>query len=226
MPSTYQLDITGLSPGNRIVNETHTLTEINNSRYRIIIPNFAPFYLDNLAVDYLAVDGTVTRLVENQHYVAALPYIGASRSLGKMVYGGISFNTSFPNGSIQLTYQTLGGEWVASTTYVLERLATMAYNPRVTVWDVVTDVQTTFPPINHDQNVDYVYGFQEMVTAVNSLAAMIQNRPPPNKVTVGLGNVLNYPMATDAEVTSLEQVDKYITLRQMLLLLSTYGILR
>jgi hypothetical protein len=191
----------------------------------MIIPNFAPFYLDNLAVDYQAVDGTVTRLVENQHYITALPYVGASRSIGKMLYGGISFNTSFPNGSILLGYQTLGGEWIANTFYVLERLATMAYNPRITVWDVVTDKPNAFPPVNHDQNMDYIYGHQELITSINAIAAQIQNRPAPNKVSVGLGNVLNYPMATDAEISAMAGVDKYVTLRQILLLLRDNGLI-
>jgi hypothetical protein len=217
MPSSYPLDPTGLSVANRIVNELHTFTEVNNSRYRIIIPDFAPFYLDNLALVHESSLGVVTPLNENEHYVLVLPYIGATRSIGKMLYGGISFNTNFPNGTIKVTYQTIGGDWTGDPSYVLNRLASMAYNPRTTVWDIVTDKPSAFPPINHDQNLDYVYGHQDLINSINSLAGQIVSRPAPGKIAVGLGNVENLPMATDAEVLSHAPLDKYITLRQLVL---------
>lgn len=232
MPSTYPLDTSGLAASNRIVNELHTFTEVNNSRYRIIVPNFAPFYLDNLSLSHESPGGVITPLSENEHYMLALPYIGATRSIGKMLYGGISFNTEFPNGTIRVTYQTLGGEWTANFNYVLERLATMAYNPRTTVWDIVTDKPSAFPPLPHDQSLDYIYGPRELIDAINGIAAQILNRPAPNKIVVGLGNVSNLPMASDAEVLSaIMEVgtpgagttpgnEKYITLRQLVLFMN------
>lgn len=223
MPSTYPLDTTGLSLSNKIVNEPHTFTEVNNSRYRIIIPNFAPFYLDNLSVSHEGPGGVITPMAENQHYMPTLPYIGAARSIGKMLYGGISFNTDFPNGTLRVTYQTIGGEWTANYNYVLERLATMAYNPRTTVWDVVTDKPSAFPPINHDQNLDYVYGHLELITAINGIATQILTRPAPDKIVVGLGNVQNLPMASDAEVLSAAPVEKYITLRQLVMFFNQFN---
>lgn len=218
MPSSYPLDTTGLQVSNRVTNELHTFTEVNNSRYRIIIPNFAPFYLDNLSLTHESSAGVFTPLVENQHFMLVLPYIGATRSIGKMLYGGISFNTNFVNGTIHVTYQTIGGDWTASSAYVLERLATMVYNPRTTVWDIVTDKPSAFPPINHDQNLDYVYGHQELITAVNAISAQITNRPVATKATIGLGNVVNLPLATDAEVIANATVEKYVTMRQIALI--------
>jgi microcystin-dependent protein len=218
MPSSYPLDTTGLQVSNRVTNELHTFTEVNNSRYRIIIPNFAPFYLDNLSLTHESSAGVLTPLVENQHFMLALPYIGATRSIGKMLYGGISFNTNFVNGTIHVTYQTIGGDWTASSAYVLERLATMVYNPRTTVWDIVTDKPSAFPPINHDQNLDYIYGHQELITAVNAISAQITNRPVATKATIGLGNVVNLPLATDAEVIANATVEKYVTMRQIALI--------
>jgi hypothetical protein len=135
-----------------------------------------------------------------------------------MLYGGISFNTNFVNGTIHVTYQTIGGDWTASSAYVLERLATMVYNPRTTVWDIVTDKPSAFPPINHDQNLDYVYGHQELITAVNAISAQITNRPVATKATIGLGNVVNLPLATDAEVIANATVEKYVTMRQIALI--------
>ena len=40
-------DPTGLASTNYVEDEVHTLTEINDATYRLIVPTFAPFYLDN-----------------------------------------------------------------------------------------------------------------------------------------------------------------------------------
>ena len=239
MPTVqYPFDTTGLSPANRIVDEPHTLTEINSSTYRIIIPEFAPFYLDNFQLKHVSLTGVVTPLIADVDYYLCLPYIGATRSIGKFVYGGATLVNRYVNGHISVTYQTLGGTWTADCLFVLERLADMMYNPKITSWDVVTNVQEIFPPINHDQQFDYVYGQQELIEAINQLAVAILQGPDagnsiiqhifatnnPHIVTaaqVGLGSVVNYPVATDQECTNKELLDKYVTLRQVIQFLSS-----
>ena len=238
MPAvTYPLDITGIAPTNLIVDELHTLTEINSSTYRIIIPEFSPFYLDNFLIEHVDNIGNVRQLYESVDFNFCLPYIGATRSIGKMIYGGLSIITEPTNGTIRIRYQTLGGEWNADPTYVLEVIAEHIFNPRVTVWDVVTNKPTMFPPINHDQSLDYVFGHQELIDALNALAEQIatgSNPTPtvihltrvdnPHEVTkaqVGLGNVANLSLATEVEVTNQTPVDKYLTLRQVLNIIAT-----
>lgn len=177
MTVTYNLDLTGISPDNLIENEQHTLTEVNNQTYRTIVPEFAPFYLDNFTLRHLDDEGNITNLVEGVDFYLSLPYIGASRSIGKMLYGGITMNTDFVNGLIMANYQTLGGTWNADAGYVLNMLAEHIYNPRIVVWDQVTNIQETFPPTNHDQSLDYIYGYQELINAINAMAASIANGP-------------------------------------------------
>jgi hypothetical protein len=182
----YNFDPTGSLPANLVVDELHTLTEVNTVAYRIIIPEFAPFYTNNLAVVYNdGINGDVT-LTEGTDYVLCLPYLAASRSIGAMVYGGISFNFTAPNGTIKVTYQTIGGSWIADPNYVYEKLIDIAYNPRVTVWDVLTNVQQIFPPINHDQSVDYVYDSGDIILKMQEIADAILNRPQ-HIFNVGVG---------------------------------------
>ena len=228
----YPLDTTGLANINLITDELHTLTEVNNSTYRILIPKFAPFYLDNFEIKHTDSVGNTIVLIEGIDYHLCLPYIGATRSIGKMLYGAISINTAFLNGVLKITYQTLGGDWIADIDYVLEALSEHIYNPRTTVWDIVTNKTNTFPPINHDQSLDYVVGHQELINAINDLADIVAISPNPDppiirhlvdinnphdttKYQVGLGNVENLPLATDQEVLDLSPVDKYVTLKQL-----------
>lgn len=235
MPVTYPFDPTGLANTNIIVDEIHTLTEINANPYRILIPEFAPFYLGNLQVKHVDQGGITSLLTEDVDYTICLPYIGATRSIGQMIYGGITINNDQLQGLIKITYRTLGGEWTADANYVLNVLAETVYNPRITVWDVVTNKPSLFPPINHDQSMDYVFGHQDLIDSINNLADQVLQGPSaangfvqhildennPHQVTkdqVGLGNVANLPLATDAEVDNLDPVDKYFTVRQLMLL--------
>lgn len=226
---TYPLDTTGISLGNLVTNEAHTLTEINSSTYNLIIPKFAPFYIDNFKLRHIDDTGVVSILNEGEHYNFALTYLGGSRSIGKAIYGGISIIDTLVNGYIEIDYQTLGGEWVADTQYVLTTLAEMVYNPRVTVWDVVTNIQAIFPPINHDNNFDYVYGQAELIAKLSEIVDAIVNSANSNipllenilntikvtRTTLGLDQIVDLPLATNAEVAGKQALDKYITLKQV-----------
>lgn len=236
----YPLDPTGQLQTNRIVDEPHTLTSINATTYRILIPKVAPFHTDNLRVVYIDLLGQEMELVDNVDYQLCLPYLGASRSIGKMIYGGISINREDLNGSLRVTYQTLGGEWTADSGLVLERIMEMAYNPRITIWDVVTNKPNQFPPINHDQEFDYVFGHGDLIEKLDELKDAVLTGPnaanimmrhiffdsnPHNidKNVVGLSDVENIGLATDQQVLAHELVDKHVTLRQIVQYLSGSG---
>jgi phage-related tail fiber protein len=237
MPASYPLDTTGLSPGNLVTSEVHTLTEINSAPYRILIPVFAPFYLDNFILTHTDTIGNVTTLIADVDYYHCLPYIGASRSTGKMLYGGLTINNSLIEGTLRATYQTVGGDWTADAGYVRERLIEYVYNPRLTLWDVVTDKPNQFPPTPHTQPSDTVFGQQALIEAIDRIATTIATPPaaPSNnpvsaslhpartdnphyvtKAQIGLGLVENRAIATDLEVSSLTPSDKYVTLSQVI----------
>lgn len=235
MSVTYPFDPTGLANTNIIVDEIHTLTEVNAQQYRILIPEFAPFYLGNFQIKHTDQSGQTRLLNEDLDYSFCLPYIGATRSIGQMLYGAVTINDTITNGILKVTYRTLGGDWTADASLVLEALAEYVYNPRITVWDIVTNKPTMFPPINHDQSMDYIFGHQDLIDSINGVADQIATGPSsttpiiqhlldtsnPHETTadqVGLGNVANLPLATDEEVDTLAQVDKYFTLRQLTLL--------
>jgi hypothetical protein len=223
MPASYPLDTTGLNSASLVENEVHTLTEVNANPYRLIVPTYAPFYLDHLEVEHIASNGTITTLVEGVHYNLSLIYLAASRSIGKMLYGSIVINTNFLNGVINLKkYQTLGGSWTADPNYVLSSIAAQVYNPRITAWDNVTNVQAIFPPINHDQNLDYVFGYQDLINALQQITTQIAAGPSSTSgfiqhlITtqspshVGLGDVANIATATDVEVSNADVLDKHV----------------
>jgi hypothetical protein len=229
---TYPLDTSGRAITNLITNELHTVSEANFRDYFFIVPNFAPFYINGFILKY-HLNGEERILTEGIDYSFALPYIAGTRSVGIPLYGAITLNNLNIAGILETTYQCLGGQWVANRLYVLQYLAEKAYNPRTTIWDTVTDKPAIFPPTPHYQDYATFYGQEEFVAAIGRVAdAIAASRPelafidyitnhPPTPDVIGLGNVANLPLATDAEVAARLPVDKYITLKQMLSLLES-----
>lgn len=237
----YPVDYTGQKATNLVQGEQHAVTESNYRDYFFIVPTFAPFFTNNFKLTHQAEDGTVKELHEGVDYTFVLSYLGASRSIGIPVYGGISLNNLYTSGVVSLDYQTLGGPWMADSAYVLERIAEKNYNPRTTAWDNLTNVQETFPPVNHNLDFDYVYGQKELIDQMQAIAEAIANSPGslpfikhlmrtdnPHAVTAAqldLGNVANLPIATDAEVLAEAPVKKYVTLDQVISILKRHGII-
>lgn len=238
MPNvSYPLDTTGLSAANKVTDEPHALTEVNSSTYRILIPDFAPFYQDNFKLVFIDPLGVSKTLFKDIDYTLTLPYLSASRSVGKMVYGGVAINNIGINGSLLMTYQTLGGDNVADIQFVREQLQEYVSNPRITSWDIIANKPEQFPPTVHTVDIDAIYGAQDLINAVEDVAAAVREGPNPSnqvvhhftdidnphnttKEQIELGLVQNYDTASAADIAAKASVDKYILLSQALKLIA------
>ncbi len=220
MPTiTYPLDITGVSPLNLVTDEQHAVTEANFWNYNFIVPHCAPFFITNLKVRHYNLT-EVVELVEGIDYFPTLQYIGATRSIGRVLYGAITLNRTITSGIVSIDYQTLGGEWIANRDIVLRNLAEIVYNPRLTVWETVTDKQAVFPPMDHEQDLDTLYGLKELIDSILGVGnVIVENRDQlgivkhltnydnPHKVSkeqLGIPRIGNWGMATN------EQIDEHI----------------
>lgn len=169
MPApVYAFDPVGTLLANKIVNEQHAVNESVYNTYAYIVPIAAPFHAAGLVVRN-TVNGVTRVLAEGIDYNTAMPFIGASRSIGTMLYGGITLNSVVSQGTISLDYQTLGGVWVADVAIILATLANKVNNPKLIVWDNITNVQQTFPPINHALNFNATMGQDALVAAVTGI---------------------------------------------------------
>jgi hypothetical protein len=211
---SYPFDATGILQTNRILDEQHAVTENNFRNYYFIVPKFAPFFADNISIVH-SYQGESRVLVENVDYYCALMFIGATRAIGKPIYGAITLNNLNTAGIISLTYNTLGGKWNVDQQYIIEQIAEKAYNPRTVSWEQIVDSPETFPPIPHQWELVDLVGLSEVVDRLslieqailmsgqNQASNHIVNFNNPHYVTksqIGLSNVENWKIATQTEV--------------------------
>lgn len=169
MPTvTYGLDMSGNNPANLIENELHTASEAHFKDYYFLVPNFAPFFVDNFSLS-VSMNGNTTPLTEDVDYSFALQYVTGTRITGKAMYGAITLHNLNLNGVLKMTYQTIGGDQIADRLVVLTTLADKAYNPRMTIWDILTNVPNALPPTPHYQDYDQFFGQEELVTKLGEI---------------------------------------------------------
>ena len=176
MPTvTYPLDMSGNNPANLIEGELHTVSESHFKDYFFIVPEFAPFYVDNFLLS-ISINGNITPLQEDVDYSFALQYVTGTRISGKAMYGAITLHNLNLNGILLMNYQTIGGDQIADRLLVLTTLADKAYNPRTTIWDILTNVPNSLPPSPHYQDYDQFLGQEELVTKLGEIRdAIITN---------------------------------------------------
>ncbi len=174
---SYPFDGTGLAATNLIVSEPHQVQSFNYQNFYLIVPEFAPFFINNFVLQYTDPSTPLKNLVEGQDYQFVLPYWGATRSIGAPIYGGILILDTTLTGTCYVQYQTMGGPWVANVEYVLTQLTQQVYNPRSTLWDNLTNVQQIFPPINHTLSIDDTYGMQSLIDELTSVGSTLANKP-------------------------------------------------
>ena len=193
---TFPFDSTGVASTNLITNESHSPFENNYEVFDYIIPVNAPFFAGGLSLTKTVFGGSPTPMVLGVDYQLVFSYLAATNSTTLPIYGGIAllgiYNTT---DVIKVTYQTLGGPWVADITTVLANVLTMAYNPRIVSWDQITNVQETFPPIPGVVALTDTTGWQDLINAVNGINTAVASRPAQTFVfNSGPGVAGGYPI--------------------------------
>lgn len=215
MATTYVFDPTGRSPANLVTNEQHVVTNNNYKNYYLIVPKSGPFFINSVVLTQ-TVNGSTRTLVEGIDWYPVFAFIGATRSIGVPVYGGMSFTDLSITGIVNVTYQTIGGEWVFDDSVILETMANKAYNPFTTTWEEVSEVPNQFPVINHAWNLVDMVGEAEVVEGLVAIENAILSKTPTiintsTKVSIGLGNVENYAPATLAQALEGSSTQTLIT---------------
>jgi hypothetical protein len=225
-PISYPFDPTGSLVSNLISGEQQQLVAQNFRDQHIIVPEFAPYFADTLAVTYQDTQGTLHTLEEGVDYYPAHWFISASRSTAMRVYGSLLFINTNLAGIVKLNYQTVGGQWTVATSQINTILADVADNPRITSWEEVSGTPYAFPPTAHAWDVNDMVNMGSVVGAINSVTTALQSTGStglaaheadfgnPHHVSsaqVGLGNVQNYAVAQNSDAAAGTSTTLYMT---------------
>lgn len=220
---TYPFDPTGAATTNAVANEQHVLSPPAWKDFYFIVPKFAPYFRDTLRVIHRP-SGKL--LVEGKDYHCTHYFHAASHGVARRVYGSITMLDKTLTGVLEISYQTIGGDWVLDASADLTRLTNTQTNPRITTWEEVVDVPYQFPPIDHQWDLEDLKGveailpiLEEMTEAIRAsggseFAAHIADKANPHSVTkdqVGLDQVQNLPIANIAEAQAGTLNTRYMT---------------
>jgi hypothetical protein len=110
----------------------------------------------------------------------------------------------------------------------LAELSNKQLNPITRSWEQIDGLPARFPTIAHDQSVDQLVGSDDLKISIDGIAAAVEaaaagssqshidNRNNPHQVTatqVGLGLVVNLPLATLTEALNINFAGGYTTPR-------------
>lgn len=233
---TYPYDPTGTAATNKITNELRSVQPpANINQASLVIPLAAPFFLEGFEI-WTGPNKSGTKLNSEVDYLFTHDFVAGSTYLGKPIAGSITFTNSLYTGNVYFHYQTLGGDFTVNDTATLEAVSQRLYaDSRFVTWDQLVEVPSAFPPGAHEHPVTDVKTIAHVVTALESIAAALVGSLEPGTgggdgstalalvrdhvnatsnahtpSAVGLGNVSNYPTASNTDAIALRG-DRFMT---------------
>lgn len=220
----YPIDPTGISPSNRIIDETKVVMppgEITDASF--FVPRVNPFFRLGLVIKHGA-----RTLIENVDYQLVFRSVALSTHFEKELFGGVMFVNRHFEGTLTISYQVLGGDFQNDEYALLERLARVSGAIRWVTYDQLIGVPSNFPPAYHMHDIETgLVDMGDVVDAVERIAIELGKAPASmtevnarlsahltqanahSKSQIGLGNIENLAVASDLEVT--QGARKYVT---------------
>lgn len=217
--------------------ETYTLAPNLNNAQNYFIFNNSPFYLSSLRVSIVASAKSFSSIALEEEsileigvdYQPAFNYNQATALLGEAVYGGIVFTDPKLAGLLKIILTPIGG--YTSTT---AQRSTVYTNPNTRpLTDRWEDVFSTIPPF---ETPDVLYSVNprnditDVVASISEIAAQLgmidtnntvfdftrhtgdlDNPHGDTSVTIGLGQVPNWNIASVAEIISGNIAHRFVT---------------
>ncbi|MDH2154243.1 tail fiber domain-containing protein [Stenotrophomonas sp. GD03657] len=244
LPIKYPLDLSGVSPLNRVAGEPHVL---GTSNRRSVIPSYGPFYTRGLVVRN-KVTGQVLEKVTQYKAIQMMPK--PTKASGQTVCAALVIEDLTVT-EVEIDYQVVGGEYSTSIEAIENMIASLAVDNRPVKWGQIIGKPNAFVPTSHLHDVGDIYGFEYIVASLYSIRDAIlvgdqashqelidmftrmvgdvdaeldalrqlfnthvadkENPHDVNATQVGLGNVQNFPIATQSEAEQGTLTNRYMT---------------
>lgn len=169
--TVYPLDPTGSLASNKILAEPQVLTAANGSKFRMLVPTYAPYFEASVVMTITDPTGGVKTMVNGVDWYAGYIFLSASRACASPVGGAIVIMDATLVGTLSITYQTLGGDYTLDLNTLTELVANAVINPVITSWEDITGLPTNYPPVDHVWDVADLTGAFDVIASIDALTA-------------------------------------------------------
>lgn len=225
--SNYAFDPTGVAIANKVTSEVTVINGAGGRDYNFYIPKAAPFFEDGFVASFTDKNGVTRTLVPGVDFHFTHIFKEASLSIGKSIYGSITFVDKDEEGVLTLgAYQTIGGTWVIDPLVLATLLAENLANPRTAMWAEIVELSATFPVVNHDFSADRMVGMTQVVLALAGIESAIRNpdsdetNPSTDiellRTRLRVDRLPNYSAATDAQMIAGIATEALVTPKQVI----------
>nr|DAT15809.1 MAG TPA: structural protein [Caudoviricetes sp.] len=169
MLKRYPFDPKGDSPDNLVRDEIHEI--LADKPEPIFYARNGAFYNDSLRV---TLDGRPLTLNTDYQYCFYWSY--ASEASGHPVSLAIQIINKNLLGTVKLTYQVVGGEYIGYVTGLEELLKTLPLRNPNTFWDEILERPDAYFPMRHLHHVNDVFGLTKLVVVFDQIRAVLANQ--------------------------------------------------
>ena len=167
----YPFDPHADNDANIVKAEQHVLSQDMPS-YRVILPNFAPFFDTN---DLIITCNDKPLLNGFDYYLSHRYFRGVERT-GKLVYGGIWIINPKLSGTFKVSYRTLGDKFTVSRTILDDYLTNRLTDPSTASWEEVIDGDPFFPPVDIQFDRAAFKDEADVQTVIREIASVVENK--------------------------------------------------
>lgn len=167
----YDFDPHAANDDNIVRDESHALSATMKP-YRVIIPDFAPFFEDL----ELSVECNNRPLLMGVDYYLSHKYFTGIERTGKLMYSGIWIVNPKLSGTVTVKYRTLGGKFPVARNVIDDYLTNRQTDPQHATWEEVINDDPVFPPVDLQFDRDAFIDEENLQGAIKEIADVVRNK--------------------------------------------------
>ncbi|AAL83036.1 virion structural protein [Pseudomonas phage vB_Pae10145-KEN51] len=160
------LDLKAKLASNYIVDEDHTLIQVNNKTHRVLMCTHGGFYTK----DFNLRDKKTGLSLNKDQYKTTYLYSQLSEMTGLEVMGIVVVTDPNVSPNVQVTYRAVGGFFSISALELKAVFDKLELDELSFTWDDIIGKPDAYPPAPHGHEYWQIYGTDTMVTELNRIA--------------------------------------------------------
>ena len=168
----YPLDLTAEAISNRVDSEKHVVTDITNSLFPL---KNGIFYKNKLLVKHIE-SGKLLKI--NEDFRLNYLHKEVTTRSGFGAYAIIVILKDNIKGELEVTYQTVGGQYAKLDDAILEAIQDINVSESYVYWNNIRYKPLAYPPEPHEHSADDIYGLGDLVESVDGVSSAIKGEHP------------------------------------------------